>query len=194
MQKNPQLWKKSAILDRGSLLSRVPQETSDNDCCAGRPIDRSMAAQKAPPAWSSGRKRLVNGFSFGLAEHGRLGIGLPDDMRMVREAGCVVGWHKARDPLDEAEVPLAGATRLHRTHVPGLARLAKLPHSLPEEAVGSSGGVVLPSPVARPIRADGPRIVSVTGACFSALPFLRLLRPLSSARRRPAGFHPRLCR
>ena len=46
------------------------------------------------------RKRLVNCFGLGLAENGRLGIGPPDDLRQVEEAGFVIGWHQPEEEED----------------------------------------------------------------------------------------------
>jgi len=114
------------------------------------------------------RPRVANCFAFGLAEHGRLGIGPPDDERMMQESGSVVGWHQPEDPAERLDVKVTNV-RSRRTHVRGLARLAKLPHTVPEAAVGSTGGVVLPTTVVgRPFRAKAPRIVDVaTGATHS---------------------------
>jgi len=113
------------------------------------------------------KHRVLNCFSMGYAEHGRLGLGPPDEARMVFEAGHTIGWHQRRDPATLADVAVSNV-RMRRTHVPGLARLAKLPSTLPEAAIGTTGGVVLPSPVGKPLAANGPRAVAVaTGETHS---------------------------
>jgi len=111
---------------------------------------------------------MANCFSLGLAEYGWLGIGPPDDERMMQESGSVVGWHQPEDPAERLDVKVTNV-RSRRTHVRGLARLAKLPYTIPEAAVDSTGGVVLPTTVVgRPFRAKAPRIVDVaTGATHS---------------------------
>ena len=86
------------------------------------------------------RKRLVNCFGLGLAENGRLGIGPPDDLRQVEEAGFVIGWHQPEENgdfvdtiilsfqsfsiiyPDESTENKVGNRRARRTHVRGLAR------------------------------------------------------------------------
>ena len=121
------------------------------------------------PALPQRRKqhKLINVFAMGLSEHGRLGLGPPDDERMVAESGRVIGWHKPRDPAAVPPVAVSNV-RARRTHVPGVARLAKIPAGLAEAALGSTGGVCLPTPLGKPLRPDGPRAMAVaTGESHS---------------------------
>ena len=69
------------------------------------------------------RPRVAKCFSFGLAEHGRLGIGPPDDERMMQKPGSVVGWHQPEHPTERLDVKVIDV-QPRRTHVRGLARLA----------------------------------------------------------------------
>lgn len=94
------------------------------------------------------RKRLFNAFGFGSPELGRLGLGPPDERQQIDTSGFPVGWHK---PVDETELaPVVSLTnrRVRRTHVRGVARLAKLPRQIEEPAVGAGGGIVLPMAIA----------------------------------------------
>ena len=86
----------------------------------------------------------------------------------MAESGFVIGWHKPVDLAARPDVRVSNI-RARRTHVPGLGRLAKLPATVPEAAVGGTGGVVLPTPVVgRPFRPEAPRIRHVaTGAVHS---------------------------
>ena len=109
------------------------------------------------------RKRLINCFGFGSSEHGRLGIGAPDEARQYAAAGFPIGWHQ---PVDAAEMGPVSITnrRARRTHVRGLARLAKLPKQVEEATVGGNGGVVLPmAAVGRSIKPEKPIVCVATG-------------------------------
>eukprot|EP00614_Pseudopedinella_elastica_P034706 CAMPEP_0172623358 /NCGR_PEP_ID=MMETSP1068-20121228/127923_1 /TAXON_ID=35684 /ORGANISM="Pseudopedinella elastica, Strain CCMP716" /LENGTH=168 /DNA_ID=CAMNT_0013431895 /DNA_START=15 /DNA_END=517 /DNA_ORIENTATION=+ len=107
------------------------------------------------------RQRVLNCYGMGNTENGRLGIGPPDDARMIAEAGFPVGWHQPVEEETRVD-PKISNVRARRTHKRGLLRLAKLPAGLPEEAVGATGGVVHPTAVGgNGIKTEGPRCVSL---------------------------------
>ena len=118
----------------------------------------SQRKKKAKP-----RKRLLNVFGFGSPELGRLGLGHPDEQRQIEASGFPIGWHRPVDELELAPVSLTNR-RARRTHVRGLARLAKLPRNIEEPAVGAGGGVVLPMAIAgRGAKPDKPFVSIATG-------------------------------